>query len=412
MRIVSFILMAILAATVARAGENWPQFRGPGGHGVSQASGLPLTWSEGEHVAWKTAIHGRGWSSPVIWGKQIWMTTAPEDGTKLYAVCVDRETGRIIHDKLVFEIDDPQYCYPLNSYATPTPFIEEGRVWVHFGVHGTACLDTATGEVLWTRQDLKCYHHRGPASSPIVHGNLLFVAFDGFDVQFVVALDKTTGKTVWQRDRNIDYGTEDGDAKKAFGTAKVIEVNGQEQLVYPSAGATIAYEPQSGKEIWRVRHGGMNACAPPIFADGKLFLSTASGGWKLFAMQVGGHGDLTNTAVEWKCDKGVPARSSPLLVGDLIFMVSDAGVASVVEAKTGKPVRQRRLEGEFSTSPLYADGRVYLSNQEGSSFVLSADRELELLATNKLDDGTMASPAVYDKAIYLRTKTHLYRLEQ
>ena len=183
-------------------------------------------------------------------------------------------------------------------------------------------------------------------------------------------------------------------------------------MVYPSAGATIAYEPQTGKEIWRVRHGGMNACAPPIFADGKLFLNTASGGWKLFAMQVGGRGDLTNTAVEWKCDKGVPARSSPLLVGDLIFMVSDAGVASVVEAKTGKPVRQRRLEGEFSTSPLYADGRVYLSNQEGSSFVLSADRELELLATNKLDDGTMASPAVYDKAIYLRSKTHLYRLEQ
>ncbi|HEV3137826.1 MAG TPA: PQQ-binding-like beta-propeller repeat protein [Pirellulales bacterium] len=412
MRIAVLFLIGTLSVAVTSAAENWPQFRGPNGDGRSAGTGLPVTWSESEHVAWKTAIHGKGWSSPVIWDNQIWMTTAPEDGKQLYAVCVDRETGRIVHDVRVFEIAQPQYCYPLNSYATPTPVVEEGRVYVHFGTHGTAALDTQSGKILWTRQDFPCNHHRGPASSPIVFGNLLVVAYDGFDLQYVVALDKRTGKTVWRRDRNIDYGTEDGDAKKAYGTGRVIEVEGKPQLVYPSAGATIAYEPQTGEEIWRVRHGGMNANATPLFGNGRLYLNTASGGFKLFAMRVGGSGDLTETNVEWKCSQGVPSRSSEVLVGDLIFMTSEAGVASCLDAKTGKAIRQQRLKGEFSSSALFADGRIYSSNQDGSTFVLSADREFKLLATNVLDAGCMASPAVYGKALYVRTKTHLYRIQQ
>jgi outer membrane protein assembly factor BamB len=363
-------------------------------------------------VAWKTAIHGKGWSSPVIWGDQVWMTTAPEDGKELFAVCVDRGTGRIMHDIRVFEIEKPQYCIPFNSYASPTPVIEEGRVWVHFGAHGTACLDTKSGAILWSRQDLPCNHFRAPASSPIIYRDLLVVAFDGFDLQYVVALDKRTGKTVWQRDRNIDYGTEDGDAKKAFCTATAIEVEGKTQLVYPSAGATIAYEPESGEEIWRVRHGGMNAAARPVFGNGKLYINTAAGGFKLFAMHLGGTGDLTNTNVDWKCSQGVPTRSSQLFVDGALFMVSDSGVATCLNTATGKPIWQERLAGEFSASPIYADGRIYYCNQDGATFVVAADRAFKLLATNQLDAGFMASPAVYDKALYLRTKTHLYRIEQ
>ena len=413
MRIAILYLTGLLTATsAAAAAENWPQFRGPNGDGNSAETGLPISWSETEHVAWKTAIHGKGWSSPVIWDNQIWMTTAPEDGKQLFAVCVDRETGRIVHDIWVFEIDKPQYCIPLNSYASPTPVVEEGRVYVHFGAHGTACLDTQSGKILWTRQDFPCNHFRGPASSPIVYGNLLIVAYDGFDLQYVVALDKRTGKTVWRRDRNIDYGTEDGDAKKAYGTARVIEVEGKPQLVYPSAGATIAYVPQTGEEIWRVRHGGMNANATPLFGNGRLYLNTASGGFKLFAMRVGGSGDLTETNVEWKCSQGVPSRSSELLIGDLIFMTSEAGIASCLDATTGKAIRQQRLKGEFSSSPLHADGRIYSSNQDGATYVLSDDRDFKLLATNLLDAGCMASPAVYDKALYVRTKTHLYRIQK
>jgi outer membrane protein assembly factor BamB len=412
MRTLIGILACLLGTGLpATAAVNWPQFRGPNSDGVTAETGLPLTWSEAEHITWKTAIHGKGWSSPVIWGDQIWMTTAPEDGKELFAVCVDRRSGRIVHDIRVFEIAKPQYCIPTNSYASPTPAIEAGRVYVHFGAHGTACLDTQSGKVLWTRQDLPCNHHRGPASSPIVVGNLLVVAFDGFDLQYVVALDKRTGETVWRRDRNIDYGSEDGDVKKAYGTAKMIVVDGKSQLVYPSAGATIAYEPQTGEEIWRIRHGGMNACATPLFADGLLYLNTASGGFKLFAMRVDGTGDLTNTNVEWKCSQGVPNRSSPLLVGNLLFMVSDTGTASCLQAKTGKVIWQKRLRGEFSASPLYAEGRVYYCNHDGETFVVAAEREYRLLATNPLDAGCMASPAVYEKGIYLRTKTHLYRIE-
>jgi outer membrane protein assembly factor BamB len=413
MRPIALLLAAVLtvAANPAFSAENWPQFRGPNGDGMSTATGLPLTWSESEHVVWKTAIHGKAWSSPVIWNDQIWMTTATPEGHELYAVCVDRASGRIVHDIKVFDIPEPQFCIELNSYASCTPVVEEGRVYVHFGSPGTAALDTRSGTVLWTRPDLVCDHFRGPASSPILYGNLLVVALDGFDYQYVVAFDKRTGETLWRRDRNIEYGTDNGDVKKAYGTAKVIDVDGKPQLVCPSAGATIAYEPASGDEIWRINHGGMNASNPPLFGHGLLYLNTAAGGFKLFAMRVDGSGDLTNTNVEWKCTQGVPSRSSPVLVDDLMFMVSDAGIATCIEAKSAKVVWQKRLKGEFSSSPIYADGRIYCCNQEGQTFVVAASRDYELLATNELETGSMASPAVYDKAIYHRTKTHLYRIE-
>ncbi|MEX0979130.1 MAG: PQQ-binding-like beta-propeller repeat protein [Pirellulales bacterium] len=413
MRNIVLLLAAVLAlyAIPVQCAENWPQFRGPHGDGMSTATGLPLTWSESEHIVWKTAVHGKAWSSPVIWNDQIWMTTATPEGHELYAVCVDRASGKILHDVKVFDIPEPQFCIELNSYASCTPVVEDGRVYVHFGSPGTAALDTRSGKILWTRPDLVCDHFRGPASSPILYGNLLVVALDGFDYQYVVAFDKRSGETVWRRDRNIEYGTDNGDVKKAYGTAKVIDVDGKPQLVYPSAGATIAYEPASGDEIWRVNHGGMNASNPPLFGHGLLYLNTAAGGFKLFAMRVGGTGDLTKTNVEWKCAQGVPTRSSPVLVDDLMFMVSDAGIATCIEAKTAKVVWQKRLKGEFSSSPICADGRIYFCNQEGQTFVVAASRDYELLATNELETGSMASPAVYDKAIYHRTKTHLYRLE-
>ncbi len=413
LKVAVLLLAAIVSIAWRSAGgaENWPQFRGPMGDGISRATGLPVTWSEMDHVAWKTAIHGKGWSSPVIWDNQIWMTTAPVDGKQLFAVCVDRESGRVVHDVVVFDIAEPQFCHAMNSYASPTPVIEAGRVYVHFGSAGTACLDAGSGKILWTRQDLPCDHFRGPASSPILFGNLLVVAFDGFDYQYVVALDKKTGETVWRRDRNIDYGTEDGDAKKAYCTATVIEVEGQKQLVYPSAGATIAYEPLTGEELWRVNHGGMNASARALVSDGRLYINTAAGGFKLFCMKVGGRGDVTSSAVEWKCSQGVPTRSSQLLIDGKIFMVSDAGIASCLDAASGKSIWQHRLKGDFSASPIWAEGRVYFCNQDGATFVVKAAPEFELLATNMLDGGFMASPAVYDKSLYLRTKTHLYRID-
>ena len=397
-------------ANHAVAATPWPEFRGGTGDGVSQEHNLPVEWSEARGVAWKTAIPGKAWSSPVIWDDLVWLSNATEDGTRLSAVAVARDNGRIVHNITVFEIAAPQFCHPFNSYASCTPAIERDRLYLHYGSAGTACLDTESGEILWTRQDLPCDHFRGPGSSPIIHGNLLIVALDGFDLQYVVALDKTTGKTMWRKDRNIDYGTTDGDAKKAYPTATVIRSQGREQVIIPSAGATIAYDPPSGEELWRVRHGGMNASARPLFAHGLVYINTAAGGMKFLAVRPDGSGDVTGTQIAWKSSQGTGSRSSQLLLGEKLFLISDAGTASVLDAVSGKALSQKRLSGEFSASPILADGRIYASNQGGDTFVLSAADPSTVLATNTLDDGCMASPAVFDAAIYLRTKTHLYRL--
>ncbi len=402
----------VLLHSVATAEEVWTQFRGPDGAGLSDATGVPVEWSETKHVKWKMPLPGRAWSSPVVWGKQVWVTNASEDGKRLSAVCLDRAGGKVLRDVLVFAIAKPQFCYPFNSYASSTPVIEEGRIYVHYGSHGTACLDTSSGKKLWTRQDFPCDHHRGAGSSPVVYGNLLFLTFDGFNLQYVVALDKTTGETVWKRDRQIDYGTTNGDSMKAYGTPIVIEAAGRRQLVSPSAGATVAYDPLTGDELWRVRSGGMNAAAPPLFAHGLLLINTADGGLRQFAMRPDGEGDVTETHVEWNQQEAVPSRCAPLVVGDLLFMTTEAGIVSCLEATTGNLVWRHRLGGKFSASPVYADGHLYFSSEDGDFPAIAAQREYKLLATNQLETGSMASPAVAGKAIFLRTKTHLYRIEQ
>ena len=392
------------------AATPWPEFRGPTGDGVSAERDLPMEWSESRGVVWKTPIPGKAWASPVIWDDVVWLSNATADGTRLSALGVDRDSGRVVHDVTVFTIDTPQFCHAFNSYASCTPVIERDRLYLHYGSAGTACIDTESGTILWTRQDLPCDHFRGPGSSPILHGDLLIVAYDGFDLQYVVALDKTTGKTVWRTDRNIDYGTTDGDAKKAYPTATVISSQGREQVVIPSAGATIAYAPTTGEELWRVTHGGMNASARPLFAHGLVYINTAAGGMKFLAVRPDGAGDVSGSHIAWKSSQGTGSRSSQLLLGDRLFLLGDAGTASVLDAASGKALWQKRLGGEFSASPILADGRIYASNQSGETFVISTTDSYSVLATNILDEGCMASPAVFDGAIYLRTKTHLYRL--
>jgi len=413
----NFWLVCALAALMGNAevvggAENWPEFRGPTGDGHSDATGLPVRWSETENVRWKVAIHDKGWSSPVIWGDQVWFTTATADGKQMFAMCVDRTSGKILHDIKLFDIAKPGFCPPFNSYASPTPVIEAGRVYIHFGSYGTACLDTATGQTIWCRRDLPCDHWRAPGSSPILYDDKLFINYDGYDLQSVVALDKTTGRTVWKQARDIDYGTDNGDLKKAFCTPSVVNVNGKAELISPSAVATIAYDPSTGKELWKVYHGGMNAAARPLLGQGLVFVTTGDGGkFRLLAVRPDGSGDLTKTNIVWTQNRSVPSRSSLLLAGDLRYMVNETGVASCLEARNGHTVWQKRLGGEYSASPLYADGRLYFFDQLGSSHVLEPGRTDHVLAVNKLDSGCMASVAVAGHELYVRTKTHLYRIE-
>ncbi len=415
MRRLLMLLMIPWFAGFSAAGANWPQFRGPHGDNRAGDAKLALTWNEQKNIVWKTAIHDKGWSSPVVWGDQVWLTTAKPDGKELFAVCVERDSGKIRHDVKVFDVDKPSKLWAgFNSFASPTPAIEAGRVYVHFGTYGTACLDTATGKTLWERRDLHCDHWRGAASSPILYEDLLFLTFDGHDRQYLVALNKQNGETVWQKDRDIDYKTDDGDLKKAFGTPAIRLIDGKPQLISSAAMATIAYDPKTGSELWKVYHGGMNVTAPPLYGQDKVFLCTGDGGLRLLAVRPNGSGDVTATNIAWKAKNktSVPSRSSPILVDDLLYMVNEAGVVSCLEAETGKSVWQERIGGKFWASPLYADGRLYLFDEEGSGHVLTAGRSFKSLATNHLNDGCRASPAVSGKALFVRTLTHLYRIEE
>ena len=379
---------------------------------MSDATGLPTTFSETENVRWKTPIHGKGWSSPVVWGNQIWLTTAPEDGKQMFAVCVDLKSGQILHDIKLWDIDKPQFCHPYNSYASPTPAIEEGRVYVHFGAHGTAAIDTATGEKVWERQDLPCNHFRGPGSSPIIVDNLLVLTFDGFDYNYLVALDKHTGNTVWKRDRNIDYGTDNGDYHKAFSTPQVIEAAGRRQLISPSAGATIAYDPTTGDELWRIRSGGMNASARPLYSEETAYCIAPDGGFGLFAFKPEGTGDITSQVL-WKIKKNIPSRGSPILLDGLLYLSNNVGgIMSAIDAKAGQTVWTNRHGGNITASPVYADGKIYFFDEEGTAPVLEPGTEYKLLADNHLDDGCMASPAIVGHALIVRTKKALYRIEK
>lgn len=429
-----FWLSLVAAAALAPAlpADNWPAFRGPNEDGTSAAANVPTRWGEAENVAWKTAIHGKGWSSPVVWGDQIWVTTADEvrggkaaptpktgsakgavEKVTFFAVCVDRATGKVTHDVPLAAEDNPAFSHDFNSYASPTPAVEAGRVYAHFGSHGTWCVDTATGKVLWERRDLKCDHFRGPGSSPIIYKNLLVLIFDGADQQYVAALDKATGRTVWKKDRNIKYATDNGDAKKAYATARVVNIGGKPHLVAPSAEVTIAYDPATGDELWRFQHtkkGSMNVGARPVAANGLLYLVSGHPAQLMAVKETGATGAVSKDAVAWETDKAVPSRPSLLVSGDLLFMVSDGGVVSCLDAKTGKPHWSERLGGQYTASPVLAGGHIYLPNEIGKTTVLKASKDYEVVAVNTLDAGCMASPAVTGDTLLLRTKTHLYAI--
>jgi outer membrane protein assembly factor BamB len=408
-------------ALAAAGAENWPEFRGPAGNGSVAAARLPQHWSETNNIAWKTALHGRAWSSPVIWGAQVWLTTATEDGRQLYAVGVDRATGRIRQDRLLFEVARPQFAHAFNTYASPTPAIEEGRVYVTFGSPGTACLDTASGQVLWQRRDFECNHWRGAGSSPILYQDRLFLHFDGADFQYLVALDKATGRTLWKVNRSINYQDlgddgqpkDGGDWRKAFSTPVLAHYGGQAQLISLGSKALYAYDPATGAEHWRVEnHNCHSGSARPVLGEDLIYYCGGFPKGELWAVRPGGQGDVSATHVAWRNKKDVPSKPSVVLAEGCVFMVDDNGVASAVEARTGETLWRQRLGGHFSASPSLHQGRIYVFSEEGKTTVFEAARQYRELAVNQLGDGFMASPAVAGEAWFLRSRTMLYRVEE
>jgi len=418
-RRLSVLLIALAGALPVHA--EWPQFRGGDGLGTSSIRGLPLTWSEGKNVRWKTAIHGRAWSSPVVLDKQVWVTTATPDGRRLSAIALDEDTGRIVHDLELFRVEQPQYAHPFNTYASPTPVIEPGRVYVTFGSPGTAAIETRTGKVIWQRRDLECNHHRGAGSSPILFRDLLIMHFDGTDVQYVVALDKNTGRTVWRTKRSIDFKDLDpdgkpkdqGDLRKAYSTPHIVHVDGRPILVSLGSMAMYGYEPTTGKELWRLEdRSGFSSSTRPVLGHGLVFYPTGFPTGELVAVRLESAQDVKAPQVAWRFARGAPEKPSLVLAGNLIIMVDDGGIATSVDAKTGEMVWRARVGGTHSASPLLAGGRVYFFDEDGKTTVVEAGRTFRVLAENHLDEGFMASPAAAGRALFLRTRTHLYSIAE
>jgi len=395
---------------------DWPQFRGPGGQGLSEATGLPIKWSDKVNVRWKRSIAGRGWSSPVVRGEQIWLTTALRDGKSLRAVRVDRESGEIAHDVEVFATADPPRIHPKNSHASPTPLLDGERIFVHYGAGGTACLSD-DGEIVWKRQ-LVYYQHHGPASSPVLAGDSLIVVCDGFDgpfyekrrtldgvdeKQFIVALDKQTGEPRWRRARH---------GRHAYATPLVVTMNGQEQVVCPGGDQVTAYDPATGRELWHCGYQGYSVVPRPVFGNGLIFVCTGYDVPSLLAIRANRSGDLTRSGIAWQTRRAAPLSASPILVGDEIYFVSDNGVANCADARDGTLHWQHRLGGNHSASPVAAEGRIYFTSETGVTHVVAAEKKYRLLAANRLPGKQLASPAVSGAALFVRTDDYLYRIEE
>lgn len=397
-----------------KAGESWWQFRGPNGDGHVSSGDLVLEWSESQNIAWKTAIHDRGWSSPVIAQNNIWLTTATRDGHRLFAICVDKKTGKVVHDLHLFDVESPQKITDENTYATPTPVVHRGRVIVHFGTYGTACLDAKTGQEIWSRRDLNCDHeaNAGPASSPtIIDGNCV-VHVDGRDFQYIVALDPETGKTVWKTERSKDFSDVPVNQRKAFCMPLEFDSGNGKQVVSPAGRAIYSYDLK-GNELWRVEHRGFSVAPRPVFGQGLVFSLIDRDNPELWAIGVDGKGDVTNSHVVWKEFRSMPQRCSPMLIGDLLYLVNREGIASCLEAKTGQLVWRERLPGRYSASPIYGNDRIYYFNEDAEAHIIRPGREFEVVQTNALSpQRVLASPAVDGDALIVRAERFLYRIEK
>ncbi|HET6327241.1 MAG TPA: PQQ-binding-like beta-propeller repeat protein [Planctomycetaceae bacterium] len=403
-------VLCILTFPPAKA-EDWTRFRGPNGQGRCASTDLPVTWSEHEGIVWKKPIPGRGWSSPVTRDNSVWLTTAAENGHSLRALCLAADTGKVRWDVEVFRPENPQHVNAKNTHASPSPIVEPGRLYVHFGAMGTACLDSLTGKVLWKNQDLIIDHGEGPGSSPILFEDLLIVNCDGTDRQFVVALAKQTGEAVWKTKRSISVDEKRFDMRKAFSTPAIIEVAGRPQVVSTGADQVEAYDPKTGKELWRVRYSGFSNVPIPIVDRDRVYVVTDFSRPALWAVRTDGQGDVTDSNVLWKMTRQIGASSSPVLAEERLYDVTDQGVLSCISPETGKPAWQHRVGGTFSASVLYLGQYVYLISEQGKTTVIRPGAKYEEVATNVLDGRTLATPAVCRRALLMRTDGYLYRIE-
>jgi outer membrane protein assembly factor BamB len=412
---------------------HWPQWRGPSAQGIATATQIPTQWSDTTNIRWKVKTIGRGYSSPVITGNQIWLTTAIEtaasaeaaalrlksntgdqpltllDQAELKALCYERDSGKLLHEVSLLTVKDPQWVHKLNSYASPTPFLEGSKLYCHFGSYGTICLDIGTQKIDWVNTELSVMHENGPGGSPVVIENCVVFHMDGSDKQFIVALDKTTGKVAWKTDRSGEMHA-NPQLKKSYGTPVIVTINGKEQIVSAASNWLYSYNPSNGSELWKVPYGqlGFSLTPRPVVGNGHIYCVTGFGKGQILAIK---YADVPSPEVSWRFARGTPTMPSPLLVDRHLYFISDNGVFTCLDAMTGEEKYRERLSGNFSSSLWYAAGKLFISNREGITYVLQPGDTFSLLAKNELPDAIFATPAAVGNSIYLRTEEHLYCIE-
>ena len=413
------------------ASAQWPDRHGPtlDSHVAAEdAKGLPIRWGEAKNISWKTAVHDEGHSSPVILDGKIWLTAATPDGEKQFVVCIDEASGKILHDKLLFEnaeVEPLGGALGYNNYAAPSCVLAPGAVFVHFGTYGTARLDANSGEVVWQRLDLPCRHYRGPGSSPVLYEDKLILTFDGVDQQYTTVLDAKTGQTLWRTDRSTEYGDLDengipfreGDLRKAYCTPGIATIGDQVQILSVGSRAMQSYDLASGRELWTVRHKSYNAAIRPLWLPKEhlVVINTGSRGAHLVAIHVDSRttGDVTESHVVWERDKGNPRFAKPIYWKGLIFQITDIGVVSCIDAANGEELWKGRVPGDYRSSPILAGDHLYFFSEEGRGTILKAGRAFEEVAVNEVPGmGTTACPAVSKGAIFVRGRECLYKIEQ
>jgi outer membrane protein assembly factor BamB len=395
-------------------GADWSSFRGPSGDGISTAINLPLKWSATENVDWKTPLKGQGWSSPVLRNDVLYITNAVAENAEsaqtsyqLNTVAIDSKSGKILWTTNVFEQPiGSARIHSKNSHASPTPIVTATHVYVHFGHIGTACL-TITGDVVWKTLPSKYSPVHGNGGTPILHDGKLYFSVDGKVKTLVICLDAATGDTVWEFDRQSA-----APRKFSFTTPAIIAVNGKYQLISPASDIVQAIDPQTGKLLWHVKYDGYSLIPKPVYHNGLLYVCTGYNTPWLYCIDPTGKGDVTESHVRWNIQRQIPHTPSIILNDGKVFMISDRGIGSCLNASTGETIWQERIGGNYSASPILNKGNIYFTSEQGDTTIVKASEQFEVVGKNSLGQATLASFAVAEGVIFIRTDSHLYRIEE
>lgn len=416
-------LFVLLLWTASTPAENWPGFRGPTRQGLSSETGLPLHWSADSNIVWKTTIPGQGWSSPIVWGNRVFVSTVTDNNTQCRVLSIDRASGKILWDREIFE-QVPKRKEGKNSYATPTPITDGRQVYAVFG-DGSIVALKFDGTIAWTNREVQFYSRHGLGASPALHDNLLIMPFDGsnpigsagvypkvsdeerlgwqipWDKSFIAALDTKTGRRVWTARRGM--------SRIAHVSPIVAKVDGKEILISGAGDRMQGFDLKSGELLWSIYAQGEGVTPSPVVGDGLLFASSGFEKTTLRAVKLGkAKGDVTKTHIAWEQKKGVPTQPSLLYVKPYLYAITDGGIATCYQPDTGDIVWQERIGGNHSASPVFADGRIYFLSEAGETTAIAPGSEFKILARNPLNEKCQASIAVSQGSFFIRGEKNLF----